>query len=290
MRLGKNELIQIISGLGSLHDGTASFFNKYGLDPAPGSQAISELTAFRTKSVQTCYSQSNLLIEVSGDHLISLFKSFTEPVLTIAPWTSVRANLESSALASWLLDPSISARERVQRSLAFRFEGLSQQAKFARSAGLDTSKAPLRINDVENLALSLGFPKVIDKKGNRTGIGQLFPTMTDLISSVLHEEPTYRLCSAFTHAHPWAIQQGSFSQAQDKSPKGSDFSLNTIYFEKKLHPNAIIFLCHTAACAFSKPIWYKAQLYGYALPEFNIILNRVFDTLGVSNTARFWNT
>ena len=230
-----------------------------------------------------------MLIEVSADQLISLFRSLTEPVLTIAPWTSVRANLESSALALWLLDPSISAQDRVQRSFAFRFEGLSQQVKFARAGGLDTSKDLLRIDDVEKLALSLGFSQVVDQKGKRIGIGQRFPRMTDLVGSVLHEESTYRLCSAFTHAHPWAIQQGSFGQAQDKSTTRSDFSLNTTYFEKKLHPETIIFLCHKAACAFSKPIWYKAELYGYKLPEFSIILNKVFDSLGVSGTERFWN-
>lgn len=136
MNLRKEELIRIISALTTLHDETASFFNKRGLDPAPGSQAISELTAFRRESIQTSYSQGSLLIEVSADQLVSLFRSLAEPVLTIAPWTSVRANFESSALASWLLDTSISARERVQRSFALRFEGLSQQVKFARASGL----------------------------------------------------------------------------------------------------------------------------------------------------------
>jgi len=289
MRLGKDDLIEIISALTTLHDETASLFNKYGLDPAPGSKAISELTAFRTESVQTSYSQGNMLIEASADQLISLFRSLIEPVLTIAPWTSVRAIIESSALASWLLDPTISARDRAQRSFAFRFEGLSQQVKFARASGLDTTKALLRIDDVEKVALTLGFSIVKDKNGKRIGIGQLFPTMTDLVGSVLQEEPTYRLFSAFTHTHPWAMQHMSFSQAQDKSPDHSDFSRNTTYFEKSLQPEAIIFLCHKAAYAFSRPIWYKAQLYGYELPEFIIMLNRVFDKLRFSNTARFWN-
>ena len=219
MSLAKEELMRIMSALKTLHDETASFFNQRGLNPTPDSQANSELSAFRTKSVQTAYTQGKLLIEVSADQLIALFRSLTEPVLTIAPWTSVRSILESSALAAWLLDPSISARDRVQRSFAFRFEGLSQQVKFARASGLDTTKASSRIDDVETLALSLGFSRVQDVNGRRIGIGQQLPKMTDLIGSVLHEESTYRLLSAFTHAHSWAIQQLSFNQAQEMGHK-----------------------------------------------------------------------
>jgi hypothetical protein len=289
MSLGKEDLIRIITVLNTLHDETASFFNMRGLDPTPESRASKELAAFRTESVLTAYTQGNLLIEVSADQLIALFRSLTEPVLTIAPWTSVRAIMESSALASWLLDPGIIARERVQRSFAFRYEGLTQQVKFARASGLDTSKAAARIDDVEKLALSFGFLRIEDAKGRRIGIGQQFPKVTDLIGSVLNEEANYRLLSAFTHAHSWAIQQLSFSKSQESNPEDMVFRRNTTYFEKALQPEAVVFLCHRAAYAFAKPIWYKAQLYGYELPEFIKMLNNVFDSLRFSTTSRFWN-
>lgn len=290
MCIEKDDLIEIISALTTLHDETATFFNKYGLDPVPGSKAISELTTFRMESVQTSYAQGSMLIEVSAEQITSLVRSLTEPVLTIAPWTSARAIIESSALASWLLDSTISAKDRVQRSFAFRFEGLSQQVKFARASGLEMEKALKRIDYVEEDAITLGFSIIKDKIGKRIGIGQLFPTMTNLVCSVLNEEPAYRLFSALIHAHPWAMQQISFCEAKNNSHEHSDYSHNTTFFEKSLQSEAIIYLCHKAAYAFSRPIWYKAHLYGYELPEFRRILNRVFDKLKFSSSTRFWNT
>lgn len=289
MILVKEDLIRIISALNTLLDEAASFFNIRGFDQSPESKAVAELASFRTKSVQAAYSQGDLLIDVSADHLIALFRSLTEPVLTIAPWTSVRAIMESSALASWLLDPSIIARERVQRSFSFRYEGLTQQVKFARASGLCADKALSRIDDIEKLALNLGFLRIEDAKGRRIGIGQQFPKVTDLIGSVLNEEAIYRLLSAFTRAHFWAIQQLSFSKSQEINPEDTVFTHNTTYFEKALQPEAVVFLCHKAAYAFARPIWYKAQLYGYELPEFIKMLNNVFDSLRFSTTSRFWN-
>lgn len=125
MNIGRDDLIRIISALNTLHEETAHFFNSRGLDRVPGAQALAELSAFRAESVRTAYVRGNLLIEVSADQLATLFRNLSEPALTIAPWTSVRAILESSALATWLLDPSISTQECVQRSFAFRYKGLS---------------------------------------------------------------------------------------------------------------------------------------------------------------------
>ncbi len=284
----QEDLIRMISSLSNLHDKTAAFFNERNLEPAPGSKAILELDAFRRESVQTAYSQGNLLIETSADQLIALYKSLTEPVLTIAPFTSARALLESSALASWLLDLTINTQERVQRSFAFRFEGLSQQVTFARTAGLDTKETKKRIDDVEKLALSLGFNKMNNKKGKRIGIGQQFPKMADLIASVFSEEPVYRLLSAFIHAHSWAIQQLSFSQTKNNNSNNA-FSSNKIGFEKRLNSEALIFLCHKSAHAFSRPLWNKVKLYGYKLSDFRKILDEEFDNLNFVKTSRFWN-
>ncbi len=133
MNIGKGDLIRIILALNTLHEETAHFFNSQGLNRVPGAQALAELSAFRAESVRTAYVRGNLLIEVSADQLAALFRNLSEPALTIVPWTSVRAILESPVLATWLLDPSISAQERVQRSYVFRYKGLSQQSGKATS-------------------------------------------------------------------------------------------------------------------------------------------------------------
>ncbi|MFA5337430.1 MAG: hypothetical protein WC330_03755 [Candidatus Omnitrophota bacterium] len=284
MNYRKEDLSRMVSSLLILHDETAKFLNKHNLEPTLNSQADKELASFRKESVETAYSQGNLLIEASADHLIALHRSLTEPILTIAPFTSARAILESSALASWLFDPLIVVNERVKRSLSFRFEGLSQQVAFARAARKDISKAVERIDDVEKLAISLGFSTIQDKNGKRIGIAQQFPKMTSLIGSMFNEEYIYRLLSAFIHGHPWAIHQLSFNQI-----KNSYSSNNRFIFEKGLKPEALIFICHKSAYAFSKPIWNRNKLYGYNLSDFAKILNSIFDNSTFVKTSRFWN-
>jgi hypothetical protein len=54
---------------------------------------------------------------------------------------------------------------------------------------------------VEQDALSLGYQKFIDKKGDVNGIARRMPTITQLISQTLDEEPAYRLLSAVAHGH-----------------------------------------------------------------------------------------
>ncbi len=56
----------------------------------------------------------------------------TEPVAVYGPWVCVRAVLESSAVAVWLLCPEIGAKERAKRSFAFLFKNFDEQAKFTR--------------------------------------------------------------------------------------------------------------------------------------------------------------
>jgi hypothetical protein len=120
----RDDVIRMVQSLMTLHADLAGFYNTSGPRPAPNSQADIELHTFsRAESVETAYSQGEVLIEAAADNLAAFTKTVTEPVQTIAPWICVRALMEASALASWFLDPRIDARTRVERSLAFRHEG-----------------------------------------------------------------------------------------------------------------------------------------------------------------------
>ncbi len=203
-----DEAIRMVQALNSLHDDTGRFFNESGHQPSPNSQAALELRAFqRPESVITAFSQGAVLIEVAADQLMAFTKIVTQPAQAIAPWTCTRALIEASALAAWLLEPSLDARTRVQRSFAFRYEGLSQQVKFARVAGTnaDVARVTHRIDQVEDVALGLGFSRVENQRGERIGIAQQMPSITELVNQNLGEEETYRLLSAVAHAHPWAL-------------------------------------------------------------------------------------
>ena len=202
-----------IDTLVTLHDISGNHFNESGNIPLENSIAITELDDFNKPDLlKTAYAQGSILVEVAADHLIAFTRAFTEPVLTISSWTCVRAILESGAIASWLLDPKIERKIRVQRSFAFRYEGLIQQVKFGRSTGDENNikDAILRVDEVEEKALEIGFERVLDKNGKRIGIAMQMPSTTQLVNEILREESSYRLLSAIAHAHPWALQQMSF--------------------------------------------------------------------------------
>ena len=54
-------------------------------------------------------------------------------------------------------------------------------------------------------------PPIVNKKGKRLGIGQKMPSATEVVKLMLDEEEMYRLLSAVTHGHDWAIRGLGFS-------------------------------------------------------------------------------
>jgi hypothetical protein len=177
----------------------------------------------------------------AADQLMTLVRSLTEPVQTISPWTCLRAILESSGLAVWFLEPDIGARLRVQRSFAFRFEGLDQQRKWMRIAHeSEVDKVTARIDAVEQIALNLGYERIVDRNGRRIGLGQAMPTVTEIIRDAFDEEVTYRVLSAIAHGHPWALAQLGFQlmdESQENKSNWTKLTNSTHTLEKNLGPN-----------------------------------------------------
>jgi hypothetical protein len=260
-----------------LHDKTGELFESQGLDPNSNSIAANELQNFkRPKSVFTAYSQGGSLIDIAADHLIAFTKTITEPAQSIAPWTITRSVLEASALSSWLLDPKIKTHERVKRSLALRYEGLSQQAKFLQSIGQSTEIIKKRIDEIEIMAEELGFPKLRNKEDERTGIGKVMPNVTEIIRDTLNEESNFRLYSAMAHSHSWAYTQLSYRKVDEGISQESD----TVLVEKHLSLELVWVLCGSVARYFSQPIRYKCELYGFDLVSMNTIIGDVFKSIG----------
>lgn len=261
-----------------LHDKTGALFELQGLDPNSNSIAANELQNFkRPKSVFTAYSQGGSLIDIAADHLIAFTKTITEPAQSIAPWTITRSVLEASALSSWLLDPKIETNERVKRSLALRYEGLSQQAKFLQSIGHSTEIIKKRIDEIELMAEELGFPKLRNKEDERTGIGKVMPNVTEIIRDTLNAESNFRLYSAMAHSHSWAYTQLSYRKVDEVVSQESD----TVLIEKHLSLDLVWVLCGSVARYFSQPIRYKCELYGFDLVSMNNIIGNVFKGIDV---------
>jgi len=270
----RENALKSIAAVNEFMEQTSALWNQYKHQPQPNSQASKELKEFsRSESIGTAYSQGTILIEVAADYVFAVTRTITEPAQTIAPWTCARGVLEASALALWLLDTTIGAKERVSRSLAFRYEGFEQQRKFAQSTNkkFNPQIVTSRIIEVELLALELGYEKVLDKNGKRNGIGQTMPFITDLVTKILKKEQDYRLLSAMVHAHPWALQNFGFTKTHDdqmilENVKGS-------YFEKHISADSIFFLCITAITSLSQALLMNFSLFGYDAKPLAIVID-----------------
>lgn len=282
--------------LESVHDETARLYHLFGDEHAADSQAGRELTLELGRSiVQTAFSQGAMLLEVTADQVGACRRSLLEPVLTVAPWTTARSAMESCALGCWLMDSTITRTERMARSFAFRYEGLRQQQKLLRTTGAGQEAAAEavggRIQTVEANAIELGFEPLRGKRNEIIGIGQSMPSITDLTATVLSHEEEYRLFSAVAHAHFWALS--SLSLQVRRPPVETGEPSETVaggqpYLEKHLLPTSAMLVVSEALEYLSRIVWVRFVLFGWPTDELLRILERAYDTIGMSDSTRFW--
>ncbi len=275
-----NEIGQLNDTLCGLHNDIVDYIAIYSNQPAINSTAIIELGDSRYhKAIANAYSQSGLLLLMASDQLIALSRTLGEPPLTIAPWMCVRALLELTAVASWLIDPRIGVKERAERSYALRFEGLWQQKQFVNATGEDVAPCVQLIENLAKEAAAVGISTSKHQNGKRTVIGEGWQPFTSLVALTLDEEANYRLFSAMTHGHLWAVSQLGFNI--DAGSAGSPLAVSdSVPITKVLPPSGAAALCVVAAKNFSQFVRYKAQLFGWdgnrladiVLPRMNTII------------------
>jgi hypothetical protein len=275
----------------SFHDSSTRIIEKFQNMPAPGCQAETEhAIPSLAGSIGTAWSISDFLIENGADHLSAFVKLTASPVETLAASTCVRSMLESCAIAAWVLDPTIDAVRRTSRVFAVRYEGLEQQAKFVRTSGSapgEVKKVENRIDDVERSAISLGYALVTNGKGKRIGIAEKLPSTTDMIALNLGKEKMYRLLSAVTHGHGWAISQLGFSPADPTLTFGQS-SFSTA--EKAVNIPLIALLGLSVMNALARPLWNRCRYFGWNALEMEELFEQVADKLDKAGARRFWRT
>jgi hypothetical protein len=269
---------------------TSRLINAYNNEPTANSIAIQEKTSFPDReSVEDVHYRGILSMEAAADHLMAFTDSLAEPAKTVAPWTCVRGLLESCALASWFLDPMIDVKKRVGRYFAFRYIGFVQQIKLYNVDGKgqeEVNKVKQRIQKVEQDALKLGFPPILNKAGKIDGIGQKMPAITQLIGLTLNKEAEYRLLSAIAHGHHWAISLISYrvveaTNSEGKVQKG---------LEKHVKPMEVLYAANIAVTSFAQVLWDLWRLYGWNEEEIKSILDTTYDRLKYTKKRRIWHT
>ena len=278
--------------LSHLCDEIGSICNDHGNNLNPGSPANRERAVSPCRgSLETAWCQSAQLIESGGEHVTAFIRTIKEPIHPIACWTCVRSMLEPCALASWLLDPHIDARTRVGRVYALRYEGIEQYLKYVRMTGgsnEELQSIKKRIDKVERVALNLGYPPIVDRKCKRIGIGQKMPSATEVISLMLDEEEMYRLLSAVTHGHDWAIRGLGFRPVPQNDLRPEVGEESVTMFEKKVDVCKLALLGLIAAKAFARPVLYQCNYAGWDKQRLIDVLDSTFDKLGAKSSERFW--
>jgi len=270
------------SGIKSLLEKVSQFVNANGNYPQGKSVASSEIEGGEySEEAQTVCSQGCLLVESTGDHALAVSRLLEPPLLTVAPWTSVRGALEAAAYGCWLMDSDIAVRERVARSLAFRYGGLLHQKKAAYSMGDENGvrHAKGRIQKIKEDARRLGFEEKIDKKGRVVGVATALPSSTECIRDNLFNEVGYRILSSIAHSHPSAMISVSFRAKNESEPA---------LLSKNLSVGSACWLLMTGADAFSAIAWRQASYFGYDLEEFRHSLDEIYDGMGIRKKSRFW--
>jgi len=261
-----------LDAISGIHQKTGVHVNQHLNMPASGSPADIDSKTFADREmVLVVWSQLGFLLEASGEHLDSLARVCKEPTSAITPWTSVRCLLEACAVGLWLLDPNVDVRSRVQRSFAYRYEGLVQQQKFLHALNSSqTQHVAKHIDAVEAHALSLGFELVIDKRGKRIGIGQKMPSTTTLVQITMSKEYLYRFFSGFTHLHSWALVNFSFKKTQNK-PADIDLNISRgLQFQQKhIEISSIVLLTYLAIGVFFRFVKALGSYYGWNLEEYS---------------------
>jgi hypothetical protein len=170
--------------------------------------------------------------------------------------------MECAAMSVWLLEPGIGAQKRVERSLAFRYEDLRQQQKFANAIADVKLVADIeeRIDEVADLAHTLGYSEIRSREGKRIGIAYPIKEKTGFVDEVLQQGTNYRILSGIVHGLPSTIGQLSYKTISKVThPEGDTGDIR----EGQLAPVAAVWLCYTICHLLYKVTKAEAELFGW---------------------------
>jgi hypothetical protein len=265
-----------------------SVLGSVGTSPKAGSPADQEIRVFlRPESVKTALSQANTALEASADHLEALDSLVGEARYAVSPWTCARGVLEAVAIATWLLDSTIDVKERVSRSLVLRFSTLQEQRKMANAID-DSQKVQdieERIDSIEAMTIQLGYSPLRDSRGRRTGIGQVKPSMTDLVQQQFDFGNLYRVLSGIAHSDSVVVSQLGFMKTGALTPDG-------VVAQRAVPKEIQSMLLANAVAIHTRGVWLRVILYGCDAAETAVILERRYDQLDLADTdvVRFWRS
>lgn len=121
-----------------------------------------------------------------------------------APYTLVRAALETAATAVWLLEPN-SPEERITRRIHLEIDDAAEAKKVANAAGRDGDvEWHRRRNDLRDVLERAGLP--LPAENRRLTYVSIVQDIDEAAGTPLSTEVAWRICSGMAHGKLYAFQ------------------------------------------------------------------------------------
>lgn len=181
-------------------------------EPSADSAAMDELAdqaslagVWDSTPIDTAHTHIGLLL-TAGEDAMGTFASVImldqTPIYSYVP--IARAGIECLALAHWLGEPGIGAKERVRRSLNERLSSAYEQSRLPGGLNPEPGRQARLLE-----ATALGFQKTKSKRARLTCFAPEPPTITRHIRRVLEDEEVgtlmYSYMSAVSHGTIWGL-------------------------------------------------------------------------------------
>jgi len=263
-RLGEllQEVIEFARGLSDAADA----------DPVAGSQADSELNfnqemgpkgPWGRAPVEHAYTTASLLYGAAGQYLRSLRQLLNDDIALFGFQVIARALLEAAARSWWILDPTCSVRERVERAYDEQYYSFNELRKLADVMGGEfanqvRSDVRLRVDVAE-----LGLDERTEKNasfGRPIGVGSPRLKATEVVAALTSHleiadgERWYRIFSGIAHS-------ALYAQIGYWEPVGGP-GVAPEHLEPALPTTAIAYAAVLSIAAYLGAIERHALLYG----------------------------
>lgn len=214
-------------------------------------------------------SQADFLMESLAEHASVVGLALTPPVASLSSLTLLRAVLEAASQLAWLLEPGISPRDRIVRSLELRAADVGGQRSIAAENGDDTAGVDARLNKIRAEATSLGATS-LPTRLNLTARAREFGAGDD-----------YKVLSNVAHSRSTFVRQ--FGYQQDGEPED-----DTTRFKKFANPVVVEYVLASTLKWFAEAAWLHAEYLERPGSELKLVLRTMSDDVQIHLVPPPW--
>ena len=296
---------QVANFLQTLHVSVGDVLKEIKGESPANSQKMQELASCSgSPYLKAAYDHvESIIFYKAADHIDSIGRTLTPPILTYSPWASTRCVLEVCSLACWLADTDIDFKERTCRMLNVELKSRKDGLSYLRSVeslsagnpvegisssieGMETS-----IEELRQAAQELRIPEICNRKGEFIRFGNGLPSYSNLAQDSFSAGDTYRLLSGATHGEFWAHFLSTEARESDDE--------DSMILEPSFREESAIWIGVQVTEWYAKSAWMLADLSGWNLKRLAKILEDEYNKLSVvlqskdplieiSDAKRFW--